>query len=544
MSDNWSHIAKAEFLAITSRFRHRRKRVATVLMIVCPLWAIVVAPWIVSSLLILWFGSEYTAALKFLFPGMMRSLVLMIWIILFLGPISAALQEIKIGQWEILLSHNVKTRDILVGSFLAGIPVYGLFVIVAAPVVLGPLVVAYEVSIFGQLLIYSVIFFVTISAVWLSLLLGTALQSKLGRSERGRDIATAFSVITGLLILLAIYVVQLVPAEFAAVMQSSSMDWLPSSWGADLVTWIAVMCNGVGLSASDLRILGSMLGFGPSISFILLMATFVGTIGLALFTSDRLFRIEAGARTETVVTTGRENLILRGLRRLSSSSFTVLVITSLKDFGRKAQNVTSLGFGMILAIVFPLMINYSVGATDPDRVFFYFIISSNMMLSIVGAITFGGIAFMESKNHLWIIKSTPDGVFKYVKARIAQSLLLAIPVVFIYTIIASKMMAFGLVQSIGAILGCCMAISGAVMISTGVTANNPNYEDRESKIFRDNTGAIMVTLMVSILGSALGLGLLTGFENLALLAYGPGVVLMIVGLSMVYVGAKRLALPD
>ena len=57
-----------------------------------------------------------------------------------------------------------------------------------------------------------------------------------------------------------------------------------------------------------------------------------------------------------------------------------------------------------------------------------------MMLAMIGGITFGGIGFLESKDQLWIIKSAPNGVKKFGKARVTESLLLAIPIAIIPTI--------------------------------------------------------------------------------------------------------------
>ena len=94
-------------------------------------------------------GPEIQFLLMFGFPSLMRSVVMFLWIMFLVYPISYALQEIRIGQWEIMLSSNVSTWDMMFGMFLGKVPSYGLLVIFAAPVILSPFVLALPVSLLG-----------------------------------------------------------------------------------------------------------------------------------------------------------------------------------------------------------------------------------------------------------------------------------------------------------------------------------------------------------------------------------------------------------
>ncbi|MHA1928340.1 MAG: hypothetical protein ACTSV2_07150, partial [Candidatus Thorarchaeota archaeon] len=128
MSRKWAAVAKAEFLILTSKFRSGRKPVSLGMFTFAIVWALFIAPQLMDSIVSL-FADELRVLLALAFPGLMRSIMLVLWIMILVYPISYALQEIKIGQWEILLSNNVKTKDMLIGMFLGKIPNYGLMIL-------------------------------------------------------------------------------------------------------------------------------------------------------------------------------------------------------------------------------------------------------------------------------------------------------------------------------------------------------------------------------------------------------------------------------
>ena len=194
----WYHIAKAEYLVLTTRMRKHRKLFAGAAFTAGALWAVVLAPMIIGVII----GDivpmslvQSLLILMAIFPGLMRGAMMYLWAMLLLYPLSNALQEVKIGQWEIMLSHNVKTRDILIGTFLAKIPLYGLMVLAFAPVLITPFMLAFKVTLLGQVLVYATIAVMVLSTVWLSNLITAVIQARLGDSPRGNDIAKAVSIL-------------------------------------------------------------------------------------------------------------------------------------------------------------------------------------------------------------------------------------------------------------------------------------------------------------------------------------------------------------
>ncbi|MGD2072157.1 MAG: hypothetical protein PVG65_01540, partial [Candidatus Thorarchaeota archaeon] len=190
MPRKWFHIAKAEFYVLTASVRKHRAVTTAILYILAFVWAVILAPMLIWGFITrLMPIGEIQLLLQIVFPGLMRTVVLFLWVMLLLFPLSYALQEIKIGQWEIFLSNDVSTRDILVGTFLGKIPLYGLVTMIFAPIVISPFMMAFEVSLIGQALVYTILAVMVLVTIWLSNFITGIIQSKLGDSPRGNDLA-------------------------------------------------------------------------------------------------------------------------------------------------------------------------------------------------------------------------------------------------------------------------------------------------------------------------------------------------------------------
>jgi len=545
MARNWWSIAKAEFLILTSKFRSVRKFVTIGMFLFAISWALVIAPMIMSSIVDL-FVEEFQVLLAVAFPGLMRTVMLILWIMILIYPISAALQEIKIGQWEILLSNNVTTKDMLLGMFLGKIPSYGLIVLFLSPILLSPFIIVYQVSLIGQVLMYAVLFIVALSTLWFSHVLSIAIQAKLGESSRGNDIAKAFSIVVAIVVLIPLYGLMFFSGPLSEIMGLDVFQILPSTWGADLISWIAIYQNGIGLPLSSIQIFEEILGFS-----VFLDALLVGVFGLFLIliglsSADRSFTVEAGARTEVVTTVGKENMVLRGIRKIYPGHFGVLVVTSLKDFGRKAQNVSKVGYSIFLAILLPLITNYSL-ASQLDNPLFLSIMTTlivSMMLGMIGAITFGGIGFLESKNQLWIIQGTPNGAYKFILARIMGYTLLGIPIAVIPTITVTLILGFDVFAMVYMFINVFLVVFGAILVGIGITANNPAFEDTKSIAFMVNTFAsILIIMMMLLIGSISSIVVIMTVGNVILSVIVGNAPLIISGALIVLLGAKRLEMP-
>jgi hypothetical protein len=539
----WLVIAKAEFRVATSRFKSRRLLVVTILFLIGFVWAIAIAPWMMKGFFDL-FDTQVNQVLQVAYPGIMRSVMLLLWTMVLVYPISYSLQEVKIGQWEIMLSNNVSTREMLFGMFLGKIPQYSLLVIFMAPLLISPFINFYQVSVLGQLVAYLIVVAFVLFTLLLSTVLSTAIQARLGDSPRGNDIAKAMGIIVALVFLIPLYSLLYFAEDFAQLLGLNVFLILPSTWPADLVTWTTIYFNGINLDTNVIDGFERMLGlsFDWTLSFVGLYSLMVLIIGLV--TPDRIFSLEAGARTETVTTVGRENILLRSIRRIAPGSRGVLIVIMLKDFGRKAQNTSKLLYGMFLSVLIPMMVNYgSTGyALSQTEILVFFSFFASMVLGMIGGVTFGGVGFLESRDHLWTLKSAPSGVSKFLISRVINGFLFAIPMVMAPAIILTLMLSLTVVSFVIMLVYSYVILCCTILVGIGVTAANPAYEDTKSSAFHVN---IVVTLLCSLFAILMGfvLELSSGvFSDNVILGMIVAVLpIVIVGPLVLSLGALRFS---
>jgi hypothetical protein len=332
---------------------------------------------------------------------------------------------------------------------------------------------------------------------------------------------------------------------------------LPSTWFADLISWLAITFNGIGLTGSQILGFSAVLQLDMLVTSVLVIGFVLGTVGLALGMADRVFTIEAGVRTEVVTTVGRENVFLRGVRRINSGPFGSLMVTSFKDFLRKAQNLSKIGYGLILAILMPvIMMAMDIEYLQFNELFMMLIV----MMSLIGAMPFAGTGFLESKDQLWIIQSAPSGASRFVKSRIVSQALIGIPLAVIPSVVIYFMLEMTVIQLFILLGFGYVAVVGGMLMATGVTARNPNYEDTKSPAHQANVITSVMLAEFSIMGvlfADIFLTIGTGIDFFGMIEniFGPGN--MMIGVSvlglvvqwtiagiLVWSGIKYLSKPD
>lgn len=550
MTRHWMVIAKTDFLVWSSKAKGKRAPIFGGILLTGILWAFYVVPeiwrFVISGNLPIY------SLLMVALPELIRIAMLLLWMLVLIYPILYALQEIKIGQWEIILSCDVSTRSLLVGTFVGKIPSYGLMVLFLAPVLISPFILAYQVTLLGQLLMYSSILLVSLSTLWMSNFVALAVQAKLGESRRAKDLGKALSMAIGLVAGLPLYALVYFAGPLTGILGMNVFLLFPFTWGADMTSWTAILFS-PNVTPEMLSLFKAVLGFDILTDVLLLSLFTLLLVGVAFRATDRVFTFGLGVRTETVTTIVRENVVIRGIRRVFPGHFGVLVVTSLKDFFRKAENLSRLGFMLMMTTVMPFVMNLSSPEPPTDDPAFRVVlpmITGAMMLMVVGTMTFGGTGFIESKDHLWIIKSAPHGSIEFVEAKLVSFFIASAPMALIPFIVLGLLtgleVQFILLMFVyGYCLLCC-----SIMVSVGVVAANPTFENTRSRSYIMNslaTGVIILSALISSLligvlyfGPTLleGLGLI---GTIVLLTVAP---LAIVGILLSWLGARRLGRPS
>jgi len=497
-------------------------------------------------------GPEFEILLLLSFPSLMRSVMLFLWIMFLILPISYALQEIRIGHWEIMLSSNVSTWDMMFGMFIGKVPSYGLLVLFAAPVMLTPFVFVFHVSLLGQIIMYLTVFFVALSTLFLSNLITTSIQAKLGESTRGNDIAKALSMVVAVIIIVPLYGLMFFSDALSAILGTDVFLLFPFTWAADIISWSIIIFNDIGLSA---ELFLGIFKLTALEDFILLLTFTLLIVFIAYISADRIFSFGAGPRTEKITTIGDENRFLTGIRRIYPGPSGVLAVNSIKEFTRKMQNVSRLIYGLIISVLVPVILSYLLGSIQADApeapaeirtiILIMTTLMLGMMLAMISGVTFGGVGFLESKDQLWIIKSAPNGVRKFAKARIIGSFILIIPMAIIPSIVSAVVFQFSIIEALVIVAYAYSTTCGAVLLCAGITANNPAYEDQKSSAFMLNTFVSIFALVGILLVSLIvGFVLIIESGNMILFMLIVSIPLIVVGAIVYAIGVVRMSRPD
>jgi len=497
-------IAKAEFLVRTVRLHRSRKILYPMVIGVALACGLFLIPRILEYFFVR-LGGAFEAMLATSFPGLLRTIMLAVWMFVMIIPISNSLENVKIGQWEILFSNSVKTRDLLLGTFVGRIPVYGIFVIALAPIAVSPFVYAYKVSITGQLLMYLVIFVFAIVTIWLSTVFSTALHAKIGASPRGDDLGKALSWALVPIVALPVMGSMYWTSSVVALLNLDVSMILPSTWCADILSWIA-MYTGSLRPSSIMNLESYWFAVSPIIDMFLLAAFSLVVLYLGFKSADRLFSYGTSPGSQRVPRAGPENLFIRGVRRVFGGRYGTIVATSFKDFTRKLQNIAKLSYGLFLAILIPLLIGFGPFAAVVDDPVFIPVMSTlmlGMMSGVFSGVIFGGVGLLDSRDQLWILKSAPRGVPKFIVARVVSYMIVGIPYALIPAIFTGFLLNFALNDTLLMCVFVYSIVLGGIFVGVGVTASNPSFEDTSSGAFVINQIAtiliVMILMIVSII---------------------------------------------
>jgi hypothetical protein len=395
-----------------------------------------------------------------------------------------------------------------------------------------------------------------LTTIWLSNFTNATIQAKLGESPRGKDIANGLAIVLAIVTIIPMYGIMFFSQQLSAILGMNIFFLLPFTWAADTISWITIIFSTIGFTTTQIGIYLQVLQLDIILSTMLLTGFTLACIGVGLTAADRVFTYNLGARTEQITTVKTENSLLRILRRIIPGAFGALVVTCFKDFFRKATNLSRIAYGVCLSAILPfIMFHMSLGfGYDLDLM--TLLLVGGVGMGISGSFTFSGSAFMESKDQLWIIQSTPSGTRRFIKARIVAALISAIPLgllpAFIMMVLAGgSIPLFIFLFVYGYVITC-----GAILFSIGVTTFNPYYENMKSPehqsnviistmgvqftlfiptfalIFSDIFGLPFWDLLHSLVGSA-GIPLVLGIIGTASLLGLGSLTLM--------VGTKRIA---
>ena len=518
----WLVVARNEYRIRINRIRKIKPYFPYLVIGLLAVYVAFIAPTVVNLFIddfLAFFFSQVAVA-------MVPIIMFMIFFYLIILPITYTLQGMQAGQVEIFLAAPIKPSDVLLGEFLGVMPFYAIAITVMAgfftaalnPLGLDMLQIAITVTIF-------VVTF--LSALWVGTVIAALVRTKFAKSARGRDIGRALSLVLALPMIAVMYAImgggllEALADPGTSGMVRTLLSLLPSSWGAEVIVGFASNPGNIGAVGFE-----TLTRFGGLVFF------FVAVLWLGTKAANRAYSIEP--TTFTASRAKPDGFFYRTVRYLGGGgSFGTLLASVFKDYGRRLENLSRIAY--IVGLIAMVKIFFGGGNEDPEGALIMgLFLFPFLAVLVVGQVTAGG------KESVFIYKKTPFGVGRFVKARLLQGLLVAVPIGAAITAVSMIQIPQTTLISLLTYTGFMSQLVAAnVALALGLSLMNPE--------FSGNTRAQMVGLMVNaqvamfasigvFIGSMVVLDL--GFLNTVGL---QTVVIWLLGIVFLYLGKRKLS---
>ncbi len=448
----------------------------------------------------------------------------MLFFYIVLLPITYTLQGMQAGQVEIFLAAPVRPSEVLLGEFLGVAPFYAIAITVLAgffTAALSPLGLD-----MAQLAITVLVFIVTLlSALWIGTVIAALLRTRFA-SSRGRDLGKALSLILALPMIAVMYalfgggLIEALTTPGTGGIIRAVLSCLPSSWGADVI--VSFTSNPGNLAASGIEGLVQFTG---------LSLFFVAALWLGTKAAGRAYRIEP--TTFAVSRVKPDGIFYKTLRHLGrDGSFSTLLVSIFKNYVRRLENLSRIIY--VVGLLAMLTIFFGGGIQDPEvSLMMPLFLMPLLAVFVVGHLASGG------KESFFIYKKTPSGVAKFIKAKLLQGWLVAIPIgvvsVTVTMLSIPQLTLFSLLANAGFT---AQLLAGNIVIAVGLSILNPVFSEnaREQMTGLIINGQVTAFSSMGVLFGSLLVLDLTLIEALSL----NSAVIWTLGIIVLFLGHRRL----
>ena len=530
----WLVVAKNEYRLYTSSIRRIRPYFLYLIIGLLTVYVGVIAPAIVSPFIDDFLAFIITQAAA----PIVQIILFMLFFYLIIFPISETLREVETGQLEIFLAAPIKPSNVLLGKFLGVMPFYAIVITVITgsfTALLTPL--GLDII---QIAIIIIIFVVTLlSAFWIGIVIAAILRTKLGKSTRGKDVGRALAVVIVLPMIALMYAIlggglleALVDPGTSEIVRAI-LGVLPSSWGAELFVSFASNPGNIGT-----------VGFETLTRFGGLLAFFVAVLWLGAKAANRAYSLEP---TTFIASRAKpDGVFYKTVRYLGGGrSFGTLLVSVFKDYGRRLENLSWIAYAVgIVAMLMIFFLDPSSGPEDP------LVSLSELGIPLLAGFVVGTVS--RGKTSFFMYLKSPSGVGRFVKARLLQGCIVAVPIaavlVAVSTILVPQITLTSLLINI--IWGSLRTVA-AVVFLLGLALVIPVFSEES----RERNLGIVINIMIAVFAtigldigfSELGLNFESILPNLDPLTSLLGdhllrtTIFSLAGIVLLYVGTKKLS---
>lgn len=528
----WLLVAKNEYRISTSSIRRIRPYFLYLVTGILAVYVVFVAPVIATNLI----DSFIAFILSQAAVAVVEIMLFLVFCYFIIIPISSILREKHTEQLHILLKAPIKSSDVLLGTFLGIVPFYAILITILIgffTALLYPL----ELNVI-QITIIIIIFVVTsLSAFWIGIVIAALLRTKLGKVARGKDIGRGLALLLALPVL-ALYfalvsggLLEKLADPSASGMVKTLLQWLPSSWGADVIVTFAQNPNNItAVWFHTVTRVGSLLAF------------FVAVLWLGTKAADRAYRLEAF--TFTGLRANPDGVFYTTVRLLGGGgSFGTLLVSVFKDFWRNLENLlfaTYILGALFLMIMFVVPNMPSGPDSPPVALLMVMVMFPFIVVMLTGDVTCKG------KEALYLYRKAPSGEGRVVHAMLLKSWLMAVPLAGVVTAVLTWLTMQTTFISLLITTGLMMLfIAAFATFVLGLFLVNPAYSEKSFKFVLNIVIVIFCAIGLFLVSLAISLAILMK-EGMPVgwLLYVQLIqtaLCWVLGIVFLYLGKKRLS---
>jgi len=299
------------------------------------------------------------------------------------------------------------------------------------------------------------------------------------------------------------------------------LSLLPSSWGAELILSFASNPGNIGA-----------VGLETLIRFVGLLVFFGGVLWLGTQVAGRAYSIEPTTFTASIAKP--DGVFYRSMKYLGGGkSFGALLVALFKEYGRRLENLSRIAY--IVAIFVMVNVFLVPGASDPE----FPLVMAQFLFPFLAVFMVGQVA-MHGKESLFLYKKSPSGVTRFVKAKLIQGWLVAVPIaagITIVSLLRISSVSFGSFLAYIGLITSLVAVN--VALALGLALVKPQFSDNA----RAQMGSLMLNANIAMFAS---IGVFIG--SMVLLDWGifntimlQNIVIGLLGLIFLSLGKMKLS---
>ena len=497
----WKSIAKTELRRKTSSFHGHRLLLFIVIYTILCIWAFLIAP-LIFDLFMPTLATSFPGTIFALVGYLIELILMMLFLIIIMYPMQNIYRTTEVGHKEMVLASPARPGDIFFGEFIGKIPIYLIFILALAPVIIGLINPIINLNIIQYIIIYLCVTGHVIFAALLGSILVSWLEHKIARSEKARDLGKVLLFLLAIAMVAIFYTFTYLFDYIKSHPQIKNyLSFYPSLWFSNIILY----------TIQPTLISSYFLNIWASIS----LTVFIPLVILYItFKKAHVFFSLESSIEKTTTIIEKENKFYTFIRKITGVKWEGLIIIQLKEFFRKRENI--------------MKIVYTIGLTLFEGVFFAFLggdypnlnnqdISLYMMMSVMIAgmlfsLFLGNYIFVGSKELIWVYKKSPRSIKALLYSYLRMVFILIFFIGIGLTIFFSLFFQYDIFTVIFFFLFLIIYSLISVSQAIGLQCINPAFEEKGGDM-QLTIGILVIINMATIFGSIfLGFQLLGNFN--------------------------------